>query len=319
MCDPISRVPHPLPRKVIALSTVTTLEVPFSIGRTWVQVTRPDTPRPGALPLVILHGGPGFCHDYLRSLAVLADRTGRTVVHYDQIGCGRASHHPDADPAFWTPELFVDEFTSLVTALGLQRFHVLGQSWGGMLAAEIAVRRPTGLASIAICNSPASMELWMRAAEDLRAELPEEIRSTLELHESDGTYDHPDYIAASHAYDRLHVVRMDTMPEDYAASAARVDADPTVYHTMNGPNEFHVIGTMRDWSIIDRLDRIEVPALVLAGEFDEAQPIVWQPFVDLIPDSRAVLVRGASHCTHLEQPDRLDDIVAGFLAEHDEP
>ena len=86
---------------------------------------------------------------------------------------------------------------------------------------------------------------------------------------------------------------------------------------MNGPNEFHVIGSLRDWAVVDRLDRIAVPTLVLAGEFDEAQPIVWRPFVERIPDVREAVVPDASHCTHLEKPEEFLGIITGFLAEND--
>lgn len=299
------------------MSTVDETRVPFRSGHTWVRITRPDSPRAGALPLVVLHGGPGFSHDYLRSLAELADATGRTVVHYDQYGCGRSTHEPDAPADFWTPELFVEEFHAVLAALGIERAHVLGQSWGGMLGAEIAVRRPANVASLQICNSPAAMDLWSQAAAALREELPAEVREALERHEADGSYDDPEYLAASHEYDRRHVVRMDPTPQDYLDSVANVDADPTVYHTMNGPNEFHVIGTMRDWTIIDRLPRIAVPTLVLAGEFDEAQPVTWQPFVEHIPGARSVVIADASHCSHLEKPEEFRAIVTEFLAEAD--
>lgn len=299
------------------MATVTATSVPFASGGTWVRLTRPDAPLDGALPLVVLHGGPGFAHDYLRSLADLADLTGRTVVHYDQYGCGRSTHSPEAPAGFWTPQLFVDEYAAVVSELELGDHHLLGQSWGGMLGAEIAVRRPAGLASLAICNSPAAMPLWSEAADALRAQLPGEIRDALERHEADGTYDDPEYIAAAHEYDRRHVVRLPEMPQDYVDSVAQMDADPTVYHTMNGPNEFHVIGSLRDWTVVDRLDRIAVPTLVLAGEFDEAQPIVWRPFVERIPDVREAVVPDASHCTHLEKPEEFLGIIAGFLAEND--
>lgn len=299
------------------MATVTDTSVPFASGGTWVRLTRPDAPLDGALPLVVLHGGPGFAHDYLRSLADLADLTGRTVVHYDQYGCGRSTHSPEAPAGFWTPQLFVDEYAAVVSELELGDHHLLGQSWGGMLGAEIAVRRPAGLASLAICNSPAAMPLWSEAADALRAQLPGEIRDALERHEADGTYDDPEYIAAAHEYDRRHVVRLPEMPQDYVDSVAQMEADPTVYHTMNGPNEFHVIGSLRDWTVVDRLDRIAVPTLVLAGEFDEAQPIVWRPFVERIPDVREAVVSDASHCTHLEKPEEFLGIIAGFLAEND--
>ena len=83
----------------------TTRQVPFRGHETWVQITSPDDPRPGTLPLFVLHGGPGMAHNYVRNIAELADETGRTVVHYDQIGCGNSTHLPDAPTDFWTPTL----------------------------------------------------------------------------------------------------------------------------------------------------------------------------------------------------------------------
>ncbi|WP_420872722.1 alpha/beta fold hydrolase [Mycolicibacterium senegalense] len=85
-----------------------------------------------------------MAHNYVANIAALADETGRTVVHYDQLGCGNSTHLPDAPADFWTPQLFVDEFHTVREALGIDRYHVLGQSWGGMLGAEIAVRVPEG-------------------------------------------------------------------------------------------------------------------------------------------------------------------------------
>ncbi|MBW4042315.1 MAG: proline iminopeptidase-family hydrolase [Acidobacteria bacterium] len=296
---------------------VTTRTVPFRDLETWVQVTRPAVPVEGALPLVVLHGGPGMAHDYLRNLAALADETGRTVVHYDQVGCGRSTHRPDASADFWTPELFVDEFANLVDALGLERYHVLGQSWGGMLGAEIAVRQPAGLASLAICNSPASMRSWVEGANELRAQLPAEVRVALDRHEADGTVEDPAYLAATAVFYERHVCRVVPMPQDFLDSEAQMAAEPTVYHTMNGVNEFFVTGTMADWTIVDRLGSITAPTLVVAGEFDEATPATWAPFVERIPDVAAHVIPGASHCSHLEQPEGFRELVGGFLAAHD--
>jgi L-proline amide hydrolase len=107
------------------------------------------------------------------------------------------------------------------------------------------------------------------------------------------------------------------MPDDLLASEAQMEAEPTVYHTMNGPNEFHVIGTMRDWTVVDRLDAVVAPTLVVAGEFDEATPATWAPFVERIPVVTSHVFPGASHCTHLEQPEAFRAVVAEFFAQHD--
>lgn len=294
-----------------------TRTVPFRDVETWVQISTPEVPTSDALPLFVLHGGPGMAHDYVRNIAELADETGRTVIHYDQIGCGRSTHLPDAPREFWEPGLFVDEFHSVRTALGIDRYHLLGQSWGGMLGAEIAVRRPEGLASLSICNSPASMELWMAAAALLRAELPEDMQRALDRHEAAGTVTDPEYLAATQEFYVRHVCRLTPAPQDFLDSEKQMEAEPTVYHTMNGPNEFHVLGTLKSWTIIDRLDRIVAPTLVIAGEFDEATPATWKPYVEEIPDVRSHVFAGASHCTHLEQPEQFRAVVGAFLAEHE--
>lgn len=287
--------------------------VPFRDGFTWFRVTTPDESRDLA-PVFVLHGGPGMAHDYVQNIAHLADLTGRTVIHYDQIGCGRSSHHPDAPVDLWTPAFFDEEFHSLRAHLGIEEYHVLGQSWGGMLGAEIAVRQPEGLRGLMICNSPASMPLWVSEAGRLRDALPDAARDALAEHEAAGRLDHPDYVAAAQLFYERHVCRVVPMPQDFIDSEQQMLADPTVYHTMNGPNEFHVIGTLRDWSVIDRLPLIEVPTLVVAGEHDEATPATWQPFLERIPGASGHVFPGASHCVHLEQPDEFLDVIAVFLA-----
>jgi len=179
------------------------------------------------------------------------------------------------------------------------------------------VRRPEGLATLVICNSPASMRLWVEGANRLRAELPPEVRDALDRHEADGTVDDPEYLDATRVFYERHVCRVVPAPADFVASERQMEAEPTVYHTMNGVNEFFVTGTLADWTVIDRLDRVAVPTLVVAAEFDEATPEVWAPFVERIPDVRHHVFAGASHCTHLEQPEAFRAVVAGFLAEHD--
>ncbi|HEV7849852.1 MAG TPA: proline iminopeptidase-family hydrolase [Mycobacterium sp.] len=291
--------------------------VPFRSHQTWVQITAPEDPRHGAQPLFVLHGGPGMAHNYVRNIAELADETGRTVIHYDQIGCGNSTHLPDAPADFWTPDLFVEEFHTVREALGIDEYHLLGQSWGGMLSAEIAVLQPSGLTSVAICNSPASMELWMAGAAELRAALPPDVQDALTRHEEAGTVTDPEYLAATDEFYRRHLCRVVPTPQDLVDTIEQMEAEPTVYHTMNGPNEFHVLGTLRGWSIVDRLPQITAPTLVIAGEFDEATPQTWQPYVDQIAGADSHVFPATSHCSHLEKPEEFRAVVAAFLARHD--
>ena len=287
--------------------------IDFNGWSTWYRITGEH----GRTPLVVLHGGPGAGHDYTLRIAGIA-RQGRPVVHYDQLGIGRSTHLPDEGAGFWTVQLFLDELDNVLRKLGIaDAYHLLGQSWGGMLAAEHAVRRPAGLRGLVIANSPASMELWLAGAAELRSALPPEVQETLLAHEAAGTTDHPDYRAAEQVFNDRHVCRLTPNPPEVQATWDNIAADPTVYHTMNGPNEFHVVGTLGSWTVVDRLDRIDTPTLVVAGEFDEATPATWEPFATRIVGATTHVFAGASHCVHLEQPEIFRAEIAHFLSKHD--
>jgi L-proline amide hydrolase len=286
----------------------------FRGWRTWYRIT--GDLQSGPPPLVVLHGGPGMAHDYLLRLTALAE-TGRAVIHYDQLGCGRSTHLPDKGPEFWQVPLLVDELANLLAHLDLARgYHVLGQSWGGMLAAEHAVLRPPGLRSVVIADSPAAMALWLQEAGKLRALLPPDVQATLVQHETDGTTDSAEYQAAVRVFYDRHVCRIPWPPE-LEATFAQMQADPTVYYTMNGPSEFHCIGTIKDWSIIDRLDQIAVPTLLISGRHDEATPAVVQPFADRVPDVRWRIFEQSSHLPHIEETEAFLAEVRGFLGAAD--
>ncbi len=288
---------------------------PFGSYRTWYRVTGDLSARKA--PLVVLHGGPGCTHDYVDAFKGLAAR-GRAVVHYDQLGNGRSTHLRDKGANFWTPRLFLDELENLLRHLKIDgRYHVLGQSWGGMLAAEHAVTQPKGLRALVIANSPASMELWVREANRLRDELPPQVQATLLKHERAGTTEDPEYKDAVRVFYDRHVCRVTPWPEEVARTFKAIDEDPTVYMTMNGPSEFHVIGNLKTWSIIDRLDRIRVPTLLISGRYDEATPAVVQPFADRIKDVRWEIFENSSHMPHVEETERCLKVVGDFLDQHD--
>ena len=106
-------------------------------------------------------------------------------------------------------------------------------------------------------------------------------------------------------------------PPEVAETFALIDADPTVYHTMNGPNEFHVIGTLKDWSVIDRLDRITAPTLLVSGRYDEATEAAVQPYAENIPDVRWTIFEESSHMPHVEEEQSYLRLVGGFLDDND--
>ncbi|WP_144223376.1 proline iminopeptidase-family hydrolase [Mesorhizobium amorphae] len=287
----------------------------FRDYETWYRISGElDGKKP---PVVILHGGPGVAHNYVDAYKLLA-RDGRAVIHYDQLGCGNSTLLPEKGADFWTPQLFIDELENLVDHLGIRAgFHVLGQSWGGMLGAEYAVLQPKGLKTLTIANSPASMKLWVEEANRLRADLPQDVQETLTRHEAAGTTDDPEYQQATMVFYERHVCRVVPFPTEVAESLAQVARNPTVYNVMNGPNEFHVIGTLKTWSVIDRLPAIDVPTLIVSGRHDEATPATVQPYKDGIKGARWVIFEHSSHMPHVEEQEECMRVVGSFLHQND--
>lgn len=214
-------------------------EAPYAVPaagkpcKTWYKVS--GDLKSGIRPLVVLHGGPGCTYEYLEIVAQLTTLYSIPVVLYDQLGNGRSTHLPekDGDTDFWTTDLFVDELHNLLDHLGIHDdYNVLGQSWGGMLAAVFATQQPKGLHKLVIADSPASMKLWMEAAALLRLQLPQKVQDALNKHEAEGTTTHEDYLKATQVFYDHFLCRVKPTPQSLKVSLEWTEKDPTVYATM---------------------------------------------------------------------------------------
>ena len=274
-------------------------------GRVWYEVVGSGE----ATPLLVLHGGPGFTHEYMRSLEALADE--RAVVFYDQLGCGR-SDRPD-DLSLWTVERHVEELGLVREALGLETVHILGQSWGGMLATDYLLTRPSGVESCVMASPCISIPHWVADAARLKAALPAEHIATIDRHEADGFTTCPEYMAAMLVYYKRHVCRLDPWPVE--VERAFHTYGPVVYETMWGPSEFTVSGNLADYDRSPRLKEIRLPVLFTCGRYDEATPESVGWYSNLLPGSRLVVFEESSHMCHLEERDRYNRVIRDFLRE----
>jgi proline-specific peptidase len=259
------------------------------------------------VPLLALHGGPGVPHDYIENLEAMASDS-RRVIFYDQLGCG-CSDQPD-DNSLWRVDRFVEELGIVRRELGLERVHLLGQSWGGMLAIEYMLTRPHGIVSLILASTLSSMPLWIAEANRLRNELPPEVQATLLQHETAGTTDDPEYQEAMTVFYERHVCRVVPMP---AHVKRALDQAGVVYHVMNGPTEFHVIGVIKDWDQTSRLSEIHVPTLITSGRYDESTPRINEILHNGIAGSEWVIFENSSHMAHVEEPDLFLPLVASFM------
>ncbi|KAH8100338.1 Alpha/Beta hydrolase protein [Cristinia sonorae] len=271
----------------------------------------------GKTPLVGLHGGPGIPRAYMTVLRDLTKAHGIPLILYDQIGNGLSTHLPEkkGDVSFWTVELFVKELEHVLTHLGVQdNFDLYGHSWGGMLATAYAVRQPKGLKRLVLASSIAKMQDWIDATVYLRGLLPKDVLEVLEKHEAAGTVTSPEYAAAEKAYYDQFVCRIES--KELGESFAHLIQDPTVYFTMLGPNEFTIIGPLKDFDLTNELSKINVPTLLTNGRWDGAQDSVVKPFWTSIPKVKWAHFATSSHLPQLEERERYMDVVGSFLETH---
>ncbi|KAI5863697.1 proline-specific peptidase [Durotheca rogersii] len=278
----------------------------------------------GTPPVIVAHGGPGVGHEYLLTFADLWQQYGLPVVFYDQIGCASSSHLPQkaGDRSFWQEQLFQDELDNLLDHLELRRdpgFHLLGQSWGGMLGSAFAARQPRGLRRLVLASALASAELGGRGTRLLRDQMPPDMRQALDEAEQKGEYDSPAYKRALDFYYRKHVCRADPFPPAELVPALKhLGEDTTVYRTMYGPSPLTRDGSLTKWSVIPRLPEITAPTLVYNGEYDTSHDITQVPFFELIPRVRWITFPGGGHMCHLEGGglrERVLKVVGEFLTQ----
>jgi proline-specific peptidase len=262
----------------------------------------------GGTPLLALHGGPGSTHHYFAPLERLADE--RRVVLYDQIGCGASDRPTDVE---WSADVFREEVAAVREQLSLDRIHLLGTSWGGMLALEHVLSGAEGIVSLILSSTLASIDDWAAEQRRLRAALPGDVIETLDRHERAGTFDDPEYEEAMEVYFDRHF---------YRGPKPRVEIErwregraPDVYRAMQGPNEWTVTGALRGWDVRDRLAEIRVPTLVVRGRYDMCTPTIARTLVQGIANAREVVLEESSHTPVLEESDRYLDVVGRFMRE----
>lgn len=268
----------------------------------------------GPLQMLTLHGGPGSTHEYLEVLErhLDPDRGGPAVAfyYYDQLGSYYADQPEDL--SLWTVERFREEVEAVRKALGLDRFVLYGQSWGGMLAIEYALAYQDHLAGLVISNMTASMASYVAHLKTLRAALPAEVERRLVEFESRDDYFNPIYeeLLVSNLYTR-HLCRLDPWPDAVVRGLQRISMP--VYTTMQGPNEFVVTGNFAGWDRWDRLSEIEVPTLLLVGRHDTMDPADIEEMGRRMPRAEVAVLENGSHLAMWDDEDAYFEALEGFL------
>lgn len=260
------------------------------------------------VPVVLLHGGPGYTGHYLEPLGALGDD--RPVIVYDQLGSGRSDRVTDA--SLFERGRYVRELDSLRSALHLDRIHLYGHSWGSMLALEYMATNPEGIVSLTLASPVITTEAWAADGKELLGTLPDSTQEIINRHEEAGTTSSQEYQDAAFRFMVRYVFGMEP-PFPPELDSAVAGYNPAVYEKMWGPSEFSPTGTLRDFDRSALLRTLEMPVLFTAGRNDEARPETVQIFARAVPNAEVVIFENSAHLTMLTEREAYVEAMRDFL------
>ena len=272
------------------------------------------------IKMLTLHGGPGFNHELLEIFDSYLPGAGIEYYYYDQLG-SFFSDQPD-DPALWQIDRFVEEVEQVRIALGLNKdnFYLWGQSWGGMLAMEYALKYQDNLKAVMISNMMASIPAYNDFAEKvLFPSLDQDVLAELKQFEANEEYDDPRYmeLLMEHHY-QYHILRIppDQWPEPMMRAFTRVN--PNVYIPMQGPSELGASGVIADWDITGLIKNITVPTLVIGAQHDTMDPKHMKWMASEIPNARYLHCPNSGHMAQYDDPETYFTGLLKFIRDVDQ-
>jgi proline iminopeptidase len=271
-------------------------------GSIWYRISGTGT----GTPVVLLHGGPGYSSFYLKPLEALGND--RPVVRYDQLGAGKSERVTDT--TLFTIARFVDELERLRAHLGYETMHLLGHSWGTILAVEYYRAHPEHVTSLVLGSPALDIPTWEKNARVLAKTLSDSAQRAIAAHEKDGNFAAPDYQAANEEFFGRYVVRHPLQPD---FDSVMTTINEAIYTFMQGPSEFTITGTLKTYDATDFLARIKVPVLYTVGEFDEADVPTVRHFAQLTPGAKVAVIDGAAHITMWDNAPQNIAVVRDFL------
>ncbi len=272
-------------------------------GTIWYKVSG----KGGGTPVVLLHGGPGYSSYYLKPLEELGQY--RQVIRYDQLGSGKSEVVTDS--SLFTIKRFVGELESLREHLNVEKWAVLGHSWGTILAFEYYRQFPERVSSLILGSPCIDMVAWEQSTNELLGTLPDSLRQAVLEADASGNYEDPLYeTAITRFYDQyLWGEKPVTEDLDSIMSTANLG----IYHYMWGPSEFSVTGTLKGYDITPMLADTDLPILFTVGEFDEIKPSLVQEMASK-SNAEVVVFEGSSHLTTWGAREENIQVVEEFLS-----
>jgi proline iminopeptidase len=258
------------------------------------------------IPIVLLHGGPGMSSSYLKPFESLSDN--RIVIRYDQLGGGKSDKITDT--SMMTINHFVEELDSLRKYLKISKWHVLGHSWGTILAIEYYKAHPENVVSLIFGSAVFDFPAFTNNAKKLLLTLPDSLQNAIRKSEELGKFDDKNYWKA---YDLFFVKYICLHPQNIPNDKSDGPFGYNVYKYMQGPSEFTITGTLKDYDVTSFLPKIKVPTLFTVGEFDEVGVEIVKSFSTKVPKTQFVIIKAAAHMAHIDAQENNLKVVRDFL------
>ena len=270
------------------------------------------------IKVLLLHGGPAMTHEYMECFESFFPREGFEMIEYDQLGSFYSDQPKDS--ALWTVDRFVDEVEQVRKALGLTKdnFYLLGNSWGGLLAMEYALKYQQNLKGLIICNMMASCPDYGKyAATVLAKTMDPKVLDTIRAIEARGDFSNPKYmeLLIPNFYHQ-HLCRLDVWPDPVNRAVNHVNG--FIYTLMQGPSEFGIAGRLANWDIKDRLHEIRVPTLTVGARYDTMDPEHMRWMSTQVGHGRYLFCPDGSHLAMWDDQAHFYPGVIGFIKDVDE-
>jgi len=247
------------------------------------------------IKILLLHGGPAMTHEYMECFETFFLREGFEFYEYDQLG----SYYSDQpkDSTLWTTERFVEEVEQVRKAIGADNtnFYLLGNSWGGILAMEYALKYQQNLKGLVISNMMASAPEYGKYADSVLAmQMNADILQEIKKIEESNDFNNPRYmeLLLPHFY-KEHICRLKVWPDGLNRAMKHVNGE--IYTMMQGPSEFGISGRLANWDIKSRLKEIQTPTLMIGAKYDTMDPKAMEEQSKLVKKGRYLYCANGSH------------------------
>ncbi len=274
------------------------------------------------MKVLLLHGGPGGTHEFFECFDGYFPQEGIEYIYYDQLG----SYYSDqpTDSALWTIDRFVDEVEQVRQALKLDNtnFYLYGQSWGGILAMEYALKHQQHLKGLVISNMVMGLDDYTKYAQEvLGPQMDPEVFAEIQAIEAASDYDNPRYanLLFEHYYTE-HILRKPPAEWPEAVNRAFKHLNPIVYIYMQGYSEFGITdnATLKGWDRTGDLPKITVPTLTIGSKYDTMDPKHMEWMATQVQNGRFHFCDKGSHLSQYDDQKTFFKGLIQFVKDVDE-